>query len=653
MFAQGAMALGLGQIEVRSQRNQPLVAEIAIVSSTPGELDQLQARLASPETFARIGLPAPQGVVSDLRFQVALDARGRPVIRVTSGQPVREPLLTFLVEVDWGDGRLVREYSALVATPDAVAAPAQPPIQAPVAAPADSSSGTIARPPIAATPAPVPEPAPAATPPAVPEPQVAATPTPPPPPAEPAADPDAVAPTPQPAAEPAAPATAAPVAAAPVAPSIPGEYGPVRAGDTLGRIAASMQRDGHSLDQTMIALLRANPEAFIGGNIHLVRTGAVLRMPGNDVLAQASADEARTLVREQTGAWRAMRQPVPAPEAAAALAADAAASAAADAPDAPAATTAGARRPASAGGGRLEITPPSANEARQAGTRSGIEAGGGGDMLRQELDQAKETIAARESEVEELKARVADLEKLQAQQQQLITLKDSELAAAQQRLAESNARTAAAPATTTTAPPAAPEAAAQASFPWMWLGVGFVVAAVVIGLLTRRRRPAPAPSSGSATPTFARDVPVQKPSVADAFAPPPAATDATTEASAPPAGETAPPAAPVQPVPPAAAPDDDAHAPPPSFAAPRRDTAAPTPSWTTAAPRAEPPPPRAPDPAELAPLNPAPAGHERIELARAYIDLGDVDTARSLLREVAEGGDPASREEAAQLLRAL
>ena len=55
----------------------------------------------------------------------------------------------------------------------------------------------------------------------------------------------------------------------------------------------------------------------------------------------------------------------------------------------------------------------------------------------------------------------------------------------------------------------------------------------------------------------------------------------------------------------------------------------------------------------VAPLNPAPAGQERIELARAYIDLGDVDTARSLLQEVADAGDAAARGEAARLLREL
>ena len=55
----------------------------------------------------------------------------------------------------------------------------------------------------------------------------------------------------------------------------------------------------------------------------------------------------------------------------------------------------------------------------------------------------------------------------------------------------------------------------------------------------------------------------------------------------------------------------------------------------------------------VAPLNAAPAGRERLELAIAYLDLGDVETARDLLHEVIEGGDVAARDEAAQLLREL
>src|SRR5690606_25138834 len=59
------------------------------------------------------------------------------------------------------------------------------------------------------------------------------------------------------------------------------------------------------------------------------------------------------------------------------------------------------------------------------------------------------------------------------------------------------------------------------------------------------------------------------------------------------------------------------------------------------------------DSAAFSPLNPAPAGRERLELAIAYLDLGDAETARTLLREVLAGQDPAARDEAAQLLREI
>ena len=55
----------------------------------------------------------------------------------------------------------------------------------------------------------------------------------------------------------------------------------------------------------------------------------------------------------------------------------------------------------------------------------------------------------------------------------------------------------------------------------------------------------------------------------------------------------------------------------------------------------------------VAPLNAAPAGRERLELAIAYLDLGDLETARDLLNEVVAGGDAAARNEATQLLREI
>lgn len=605
LLAAPAFALGLGQIQVKSKPGEPLLAEIPIVSSEPSELQGLQARLASPETFRRVGLEPPQGIVSDLVFTPAVDERGRPVIRVTSREPVRQPELAFLLEVDWGQGRLVREYSALVDTPRSVAAPLPPVIQAPVAPPPAASSGTIERPadPVAQAPAPAAAP-PVPTPPA---PETAPPPV---------------------AATPAAPSPAAP--AAPAAAAAPaGDDYRVQRGDTLGKIAAGLPgTSGATLDQTMVALLRANPEAFIEQDINRLRQGAVLRVPAADELIRTSAADAAVLVRDQVANWRQARSAAQA----AAATSDGASAEAADPPRAPAPTaTAQTTAPARVADARLEIAPPRADAATRAGTQSGASAGGEGEMLRQELQQTRETLAARDAEVQELKAKVAELEQLQKQQQSLIAMKDDALAGAQQKLAD---RQAAAPAASVAAPEPAP-AAEQGGLAWWWLLPAALLVGAVAWLVSRRRRPdAPAPtdngriSDAFAAPAEPASVPVAakpKPAPVAAREPEPAPRSAPAPAWAAKAKSAAPDPAPV----PAAVGS--------------------SPTWMTGGPAEV--SPSAGD--TIASLNQAPAGRDRIELAQAYANLGDRSTARTLLQEVIAGGDAKARDEAARVLQSL
>src|SRR5690606_41790087 len=99
----------------------------------------------------------------------------------------------------------------------------------------------------------------------------------------------------------------------------------------------------------------------------------------------------------------------------------------------------------------------------------------------QGLTRTRETLAAREAEVQELQTRLAELEQLQQQQQQLIQLKDSELAAAQERLAQSNAQAG--------QPQPDAQAAATAGLPWLWIGLGLLVAGLLAWWLRSRRKP--------------------------------------------------------------------------------------------------------------------------------------------------------------------
>ena len=649
LAAGNAWALGLGQIEVKSRRNQPLLAEIPIISTTPGELEALQARLASPETFRRVGLSPPTGVAANLQFSLGSDARGRPVIRVTTVAPVDQAVLNFLIEVDWGQGRLVREYSALVDAPRTASAPLQPAISAPVVA----APNVVQRPATQAPALPVPpQPKPVpATPVPAPQPQ-----------AEPA--PPAVAIAPLPSAQPAAEPAPSPVAAAPApVATAPAQYGPVKRGETLSRIAGSLGLDGFSLDQTMLALLRANPDAFLGDNINRIKRGAVLRVPGSDERSGVNADEAALVVREQMQQWRQARRPVAQPESTEAAAAaptdkqpsaagtatrsvEAGETTAAAKPTAPKPATAAPRRQQA----RLEIVPPSA-PGKATGTRSGTNAGGEGSMLQQQLRQKDEDIAAKAAEIGELKERVAELEKLKQQQDQLLSMKDSELAAAQQRLAD--ARTAAPP------PPATPATTAQAAqaaqpaeqpqssspMPWLWGSLGLVVMALLAWLFVRRTpktTPKSPPRRGFDSSTLAASM--AAPTLDDA---------PTVEANADVDVDTPPPAA-AEPAPATTVVD---LADVPVTPAPRAEA----PNWHSGWVKTTPPPPApadAPVPRFVPqepdlPPPPQASVEQRMKLARAFLDIGDDHSAKELLRELLDGPDPAARTEAARMLREL
>ena len=121
-----AFAMGLGPLQVKSGLNQPLVAEIPIISATASELDQLDVRLASPEAFTRVGLERPGELTANLQFSLGKNARGQPVIRVTTPGRFSEPLLSFLIEAEWGKGTVTREYTALIDPPYIAAAVIQP-----------------------------------------------------------------------------------------------------------------------------------------------------------------------------------------------------------------------------------------------------------------------------------------------------------------------------------------------------------------------------------------------------------------------------------------------------------------------------------------------------------------------------------------------
>ena len=374
-------ALGLGPIQVKSGLNQPLVAEIAVTTDSAAEANDLRVDLASAEDFERVGLNRTR-VGMPIDFAVHSNGHGQTVIKLTTKEAVREPFLDFLIEVNWAKGKLLREYTVLLDPP--VTAPAVAATSKPVAAAAQSGRPAVKPKPVEARPAPAPS-----------EPPAAAKPAP--------------APAPAPASRPAAaPATAA------------GQYGPVGRGETLSAIARDLDiADSADLNQVMLALLKANPNAFYHSNINALKAGAVLRIPSADEIRNAgSLRDAAAAVREQTQSWREASQP--------ALATNAGAPAVSE-------NKVPAKPAAAAGTEHLALVPPQSGKSNESASDHGGSGKDGADG-RAELARTKETLANSQQEGTELKSRVKQLEDINDKGQRLLSLKDSEIADLQNKL---------------------------------------------------------------------------------------------------------------------------------------------------------------------------------------------------------------------------
>jgi len=522
-----AHAAGLGKLTVLSPLGQPLNAEIEIVALQPNEEDSLTARLASPEAFRQAGIEF-NGALLGLRFNVEKRDK-RAFLRLRTTQPVNEPFLEMLVELQWNTGRLVREYTFLLDPaeykgPAAIAAApaAKPPAEEPKAeAPkAEQPKPEAAKPeePKVET-AKVEEPKPAVE--AKPE----------------EAQPQETRPQEPKPEEPKAetqpgqaPIEAKPIEAAPTEPKPAAEPKPaeptvyeVKKGDTLGAIAKQHLAPGVTLDQMLIAIYRANQDAFIRDNINLVRAGRILTIPPAEGAGSLDPDDAKRLVRTHHADFNAYRARLAAAPA-------------------PAEATPGQRESA----GRIEPkpapTPPEKQDQLKLSRADPAKPGSAASRAAQGDDQA-----ARQRALSEAQSRVTDLEKNVADLQKMLEIRSQQLAELEKR-----AKPAAVPPT----PPATAKPAPEPA------------------------KPAPAPAPAAKAPEKpAAEAPkpaAEAPKPAPAPAPAPTTTAPTTIAKAPekPAAEAPKPAA-EAPKPPAEAPKPAAEAPKPAAEAPKPPAAAP------------------------------------------------------------------------------
>ncbi len=391
-FPSSSVSLGLGEIEVSTFLNQPLKAEIEVLSARPGEIDDLLVSLASREAFDKAGLERPADL-SKLRFKVEKSEDGQSArVLVSTKTPVKEPFLNFLVEADWAKGRLLREFTILLDPPHfaqqaAPVAQAQAPVAEPepTQAPEPRASGKIAPRPLAE----------------VIEPEADA-----------ASQPIAMSGS----------NTARQRESSYTADTGYAAGGPdtitVGKGDTLWSIASQFKDDAHSMGQVMLAMQAMNPDAFGNDNINNLKVGSVLRAPDQASLDRLSKQQAYAQVLEQNGLWD-----------------DYLARKSGNATSgSPVSTDIAGGSDKSSAGSKLSLMAPGDSDSTSASFQSGVNSQDAG-QIRKQLALAEEELEAARLQNKDLQSRISDLEmqleKFGELQDKLIQIEDTTLAARQ------------------------------------------------------------------------------------------------------------------------------------------------------------------------------------------------------------------------------
>lgn len=418
--------LGLGDIQLNSALNQELDAEIPVLSAEPEDAQSLIVRLADRDAFARAGIDRPY-LLQQLKFKAEVK-NGKPYVKVYTMKPIREPFLSFLLEVDWPEGHLLREYTVLLDPPvyntggsggasttpadtggsrpfNDASAPEQKPMQSQMADSRPAQSAMTA-----------------------PAPSVGASST---------------APSPAPAGSVASDnGQQMQYRAMPEYRQVSGEYR-VQQNDTLWSLANKFRPDSSvSVEQMMLALVRENPEAFIKENVNGIKRGYILRMPDRNSITSIDRQQALAEVRRHASLWREYRQSLTGAAPASSLSA------------AESGGAAGETAETAHGEGKLSIVSPEGQEGG-ASADSAQDPQAEIQRLKQKLALAQEQLESEKLEKNNLQERLTDLEQRVKSAIQM-GVNDSELAKLQSDLSDARQQAAEQqPAETTPETPAA------------------------------------------------------------------------------------------------------------------------------------------------------------------------------------------------------
>ena len=247
-----AYALGLGKIELSSALNEPFKAEISVNAVSGDEAESLQVRLAPNDEFERAGL-VKNAAVTQLKFQVT-EKEGKTVIVVSSNNPVKEPLLDFLLLAKTSSGQLIQEYTVLFDPPKHVFKDSRRAANV-VSSPSNSQPRQVisqSRPAL------------------VKNNQQSST------------------------------------------PSLAGSdrYGKTSRTDTLWGIALKTRPSRDiSVHQMMLALVKENERAFIKQNVNGLKSGYTLTIPSENDITRSNKQQAVAAVKQQNVDWKNRNNP--------------------------------------------------------------------------------------------------------------------------------------------------------------------------------------------------------------------------------------------------------------------------------------------------------------------------------------------------------
>ena len=373
------IAAGLGKLNVMSGLGEPLKADIELLSVTPEELSSITASIASSEAYANQGIDKPSSH-NDIKIQVTKNARGAPILKLNSVQPITDAFLDMLIQVDWSSGRLLREYTLLLDPPGYNAETQSNTTQLPSSSSAaqtssvDTTNTTVAGGAKSGV--------------------------------------SGVSKTkkqnaPKPEAIQANEATVLDT-------SLQLQEYTTGKGDTLAKIAKEMKPEGVSLEQMLVGLYQANPQAFDGKNMNRLKVGQIIRAPSAEELEATSKKAAAKEVRVHSANWNEYKNKL------AGIVADS--------------QGAEETEPTQSSSGKVmaaedKATPP-ATGPRDVVKLSGAEANNasGDKALQEKLTALQEEAIAKDNALKESQSRAAELEKQIEDMKKLMALKSDAMA---------------------------------------------------------------------------------------------------------------------------------------------------------------------------------------------------------------------------------